>query len=327
MSEAGLPPVLAVRDLGIVLRANGCTSRPVDQVDLTIDPGETVALLGESGCGKSLTALAVMGLLPGPCTAEGHIMFEGQDLLGAGQHLWHNLRGRRMSMIFQDPAASLNPMLTVGRQIGETLRRHVPAPRALIAARVVELLRDVGVTDPEHRVGAYPHEFSGGMCQRVMIAMAICCEPALLIADEPTTALDVTVQKQILALLRRLSREHRTGVLLISHDLGAVAEIADRVAVMYAGRVVEEAPAASLFAAPSHPYTQGLLRAMPVLGAEIGRLAAIDGSVPAPGDMPAGCRFAPRCPLADEHCRQIDPGLRPIAPGRRVRCWYPTVTA
>ena len=325
MSEADVAPVLAVRNLGIVLVANGRKSRLVDQVDITIDPGEIVALLGESGCGKSLTALAVLGLLPGACRAEGHILFEGQDLLGAGRHHWRHLRGRRMSMIFQDPGASLNPMLTVGRQISETLRRHAPAPRARINARVVELLRDVGVTDPERRVGAYPHEFSGGMCQRVMIAMAICCEPALLIADEPTTALDVTVQKQILALVRRLSREHGTGVLLISHDLGAVAEIADRVAVMYAGRVVEEAPAASLFAAASHPYTQGLLRAMPVLGAKIGRLAAIEGSVPAPGEMPEGCRFAPRCPLADERCRQVDPGLRPIAPGRRVRCWYPAV--
>ena len=327
MSIADASRVLAVRNLGIALRGHGRASRIVDAVDLTIGPGEIIALLGESGCGKSLTALAVMGLLPASFIAQGRVIFEGCDLLGAGRHRWRDVRGRRLSMIFQDPTASLNPILTVGRQIAETLRRHAPAPRARIDARVVELLRDVGITEPERRIDAYPHEFSGGMCQRVSIAIAICCKPALLIADEPTTALDATVQKQILALLRRLSREHGTGVLLISHNLGAVADIADRVAVMYAGRVVEEAPTDVLFAASSHPYTQGLMRAMPVLGAEIRRLATIEGSVPGLSDMPGGCRFAPRCPLADDRCRQIDPGLRPIAPGHSVRCWYPTNAA
>ena len=319
--------VLAVRGLGIEFRTGRASVRPVDDVSFSVAAGQTLAILGESGSGKSLTALAIMGLVSGRAKLDGQILLEGEDLLRSGEARLRDLRGRRLGMIFQDPMSALNPVLTIGRQIGEVLRRHTRTGRAAVRPRGVQILRDVGITDPERLYAAYPHELSGGMCQRVMIAMAIACAPVLLIADEPTTALDVTVQRQILDLLADLRLRNGTAVLLITHDIGVVIECADHVAVMYAGRIVEEAPVASLFAAPAHPYTRGLLRAMPTLEGEVERFPAIPGTVPKPEDLPDGCRFATRCDLADDRCHRVDAGLVGIGARHRVRCWYPQVAA
>lgn len=319
--------VLAVRGLGVSFPSPDGMVRPVDDVSFSVAAATTLAILGESGCGKSMTALAIMGLVPGAGQRDGKILLDGEDLLKGGEARMRRVRGSRIGMIFQDPTAALNPVLTVGRQIGEVLRYHTGVSRATLRPRVVQLLRDVGITDPDRRHDAYPHELSGGMCQRVMIAMAIACAPAVLIADEPTTALDVTVQKQILGLLADLRRRAGTAILLITHDIGVVAECADQVAVMYAGRIVEEAPVGTLIEAAAHPYTRGLLQAMPVLEGEVDRFAAIPGTVPNPGDMPAGCRFATRCTLADGRCHAVDPGLGRLSPDHLVRCWYPQETA
>ena len=278
-------------------------------MSFALDAGRTLGIVGESGCGKSVTALSIMGLVPQPPgrIAGGEILFEGRDLLKLTAAQMRELRGDRISMIFQEPMSSLNPAFTVGDQIAEVLLRHRKYSKRKAKDRAVEMLRRMRIPEPERRYDDYPHRLSGGMRQRAMIAMALACEPKLLIADEPTTALDVTIQAQILDLMRTLREETGTAIILITHDLGVIAELADDVAVMYAGRIVEHASVARLFAEPQHPYTIGLLGSIPRLHLEQDRLAAIEGQVPGPVRHAAGCRFAPRCPFAVERCREDDP--------------------
>ncbi len=315
--------LLDVSDLRITFPTSAGTSRPVDGVNFSMARGELLALVGESGCGKSLTALALLRLVPAPGTiaAGSALRLDGTDLLALEGEALRAIRGRRIAMIFQDPMTSLNPVFTVADQITESLRAHRRMSGADARARALELLQEVGIPDPEARLDQYPHQLSGGMRQRVMIAIALASEPELLIADEPTTALDVTVQAQILEVLDRLRQKRGMAVLLITHDLGIVAGRADRVAVMYAGRIVEEAPTAELFARPSHPYTRGLLASVPRLTGPVARLTPITGTVPAPTAWPLGCRFHPRCPEAMARCATDDPP--PLAAGddHRTRCW------
>jgi peptide/nickel transport system ATP-binding protein len=296
----------------------------VDGVDFSLRSGETLALLGESGCGKSATALSLLRLLPAAGRIlAGEVDFEGSDLLRLPETEMRAVRGGGMAMIFQEPATSLNPVLTVGRQIGEVLERHLALAGAPARARAIELLDAVGIADAQRRLGEFPFQLSGGMKQRVMIAIALAGDPRLLIADEPTTALDVTIQAQILDLLRRLQAERGMGMLLITHDLGVVAQMAHRVGVMYAGQIVEEAPRAAFFSAPRHPYTQKLFAALPDLSRRGGRLATIAGQLPSLAAMPAGCRFAQRCAQAWERCRDEAPGWHEVGVGHRVRCHLP----
>ena len=302
--------------------------RAVDGVSFSIAPGETLAVVGESGCGKSVTAQSILRLLPSPPArvVEGSIRFEGQDLLALDDAAMRDIRGNRIAMIFQEPMTSLNPVLTVGYQIAESLVRHQAMGRADAEARAVEMLALVGIAEPARRVRDYPHQLSGGMRQRVMIAMALACNPRLLIADEPTTALDVTIQAQILDLMRDLKSKVGAAIMLITHDLGVVAEMAERVVVMYAGRKVEEAPVEELFARPLHPYTRGLLGSMPRLGASAQgdtpeRLSEIAGVVPSLRDAIPGCAFAPRCALATERCRASVPALEEMGPRHVVACF------
>jgi oligopeptide/dipeptide ABC transporter ATP-binding protein len=301
------------------------TVKAVDGVSLTLHQGEIVALLGESGCGKSVTSLSIMGLITqGQGTRQsGRVLFEGQELLGLDETALQRLRGHQLSMIFQEPLSSLNPVMTVGQQIAEVLVDHGLMTPAAARDKTIELLREVGLSDAAQRFDAYPHELSGGMCQRIMIAMAIACDPKLLIADEPTTALDVTIQKQILQLLSGLRERRRTSVLLITHDLGVVAENADRVLVMYAGKVIEQATVQQLFEAPAHPYTQGLIDSTPNLDLQGGLLASIPGHVPDLARLPAGCAFAPRCSHAQSRCHVQMPDLSGHVDQRQVRCWFP----
>jgi oligopeptide/dipeptide ABC transporter ATP-binding protein len=295
---------------------------PVDGVSFTLDRGQTLALVGESGCGKSLTSLALVQLIPSPGQVEdgSTIRLGDTDVLALRGEALRRIRGRRIGMVFQDPMTSLNPVFTVGDQIAEGVRAHFDVTRAEARRRALRLLQEVGIPDPAARLDAYPHQLSGGMRQRVMIAIALSAEPDILVADEPTTALDVTVQAQILEVLDRLRDTHGMAVLLITHDLGIVAGRADRVAVMYAGQIVEEAPTASLFARPSHPYTQGLFASIPRITGPVGRLSPIGGSVPPPGAWPSGCRFRPRCPKAFEKSKTMPP-LLPVGPDHRMRCW------
>jgi oligopeptide/dipeptide ABC transporter ATP-binding protein len=314
--------LLEVDDLRVAFDTPRGTARAVDGVSFSVAAGQTLCIVGESGCGKSVTALSIMGLVASPpARVSGAIRFEGRDLLGLAPRALADLRGDRLAMIFQEPMTSLNPAFTVGAQLAEVLVRHrgLSMPQARAAA--IEMLRRVRIPAPEQRIDDYPHRMSGGMRQRVMIAMALLCQPALLIADEPTTALDVTIQAQVLALMRTLRTETSAAIVLITHDLGVVAEMADRVVVMYAGQVVEEAPVEALFAMPQHPYTVGLMGAMPSLGAPRARLAAIEGMVPAATAMPEGCRFASRCPFADAQCREQAPPLRTLIEGHASRCW------
>jgi peptide/nickel transport system ATP-binding protein len=295
---------------------------PVDGISFTLDRGRTLALVGESGCGKSLTSLALVQLIPSPGQVEdgSTIRLGDTDVLALRGEALRRIRGRRIGMVFQDPMTSLNPVFTVGNQIAEGVRAHFDVTRAEARRRALRLLQEVGIPDPAARLDAYPHQLSGGMRQRVMIAIALSAEPEILVADEPTTALDVTVQAQILEVLDRLRDTHGMAVLLITHDLGIVAGRADRVAVMYAGQIVEEAPTASLFARPSHPYTQGLFASIPRITGPVGRLSPIGGSVPPPGAWPSGCRFRPRCPKAFEKSETMPP-LLPVGPDHRMRCW------
>jgi peptide/nickel transport system ATP-binding protein len=318
--------LLDVADLRVVFATDHGPALAVDGVSLSVRAGETLCVVGESGCGKSVTALSIMGLVPRPpARVDGRVRFEGRDLLALPDRALSELRGDRLAMIFQEPMTSLNPAFTVGAQLAEVLVRHrgLRAPAARDAA--IEMLRHVRIPAPEARFDEYPHRLSGGMRQRVMIAMALLCRPALLLADEPTTALDVTIQAQMLDLMRALRTEMKTAILLITHDLGVVAEMADRVLVMYAGQVVEEGPATEIFRMPQHPYTVGLMGALPDPGTRRPRLAAIDGMVPAATAMPPGCRFAARCPFADAHCRSELPPLQPVdagaSGGHRSRCW------
>ncbi len=314
--------LLEVADLRVAFATPRGLARAVDGVDLSLGTGETVCIVGESGCGKSVTALSIMGLVPSPpARVSGRIRFEGRDLVGMPAGELADLRGDRLAMIFQEPMTSLNPAFTVGAQLAEVLVRHRGLDARAAREAVVDMLSRVRIPAPQQRVDEYPHRMSGGMRQRVMIAMALLCRPALLIADEPTTALDVTIQAQVLALLRTLREETGTSIVLITHDLGVVAEMADRVVVMYAGQVVEQAPVGALFAMPQHPYTVGLMGAIPSIDAPSARLAAIEGMVPAATAMPPGCRFADRCPFADARCRAEAPPLAEVSPGHASRCW------
>ncbi len=295
----------------------------VDGIDFSVGRGRTVGLVGESGCGKSVTSLSVMGLVaspPGQVEADA-ILFEGRDVLGLSADERRRLRGGKMSMIFQEPMTSLNPVHTIGQQIVEAILAHTQLSPQAAKARAIEMLELVRIPSAKQRVDDYPHLLSGGMRQRVMIAMALSCEPALLIADEPTTALDVTIQAQILDLLQDLQRRLGMAMLIITHDLGVIAEIADEVVVMYAGKIVESAPVDALFADPQHPYTIGLLGSIPRIEVDRERLSTIEGSVPSPNNQPKGCRFAPRCPFADPRCHLEPPPLRDLGPEHRVACW------
>jgi len=318
-------PLLDIRGLQTSFHTRAGTVRAVDSVDLSVARGETVALVGESGSGKSVTAYSVLRLLPrgqGAITG-GSIRFDGTELTTLPEAAMRALRGNRISMIFQEPLSALNPVLSIGWQIAEAIRLHRPAGRREAWARAVDLLAQVGIPSPAQRVHDHPHQLSGGMRQRAVIAIALACEPDLLIADEPTTALDVTTQAQILDLLRTLQAERGMGLLLITHDLGVVAEVADRAAVMYAGRVVEQAPVRTLFDAPSHPYTEGLLASLAIEHLRPGtRLPEIAGTVPSLLHMPPGCAFAPRCGRAQAACHELRPALSQPGP-HRVACHFP----
>ena len=324
--------LLDVRHLSVEFRAPGEVARAVNDLSFTVDAGQTLCIVGESGSGKSVTALSIMRLLASPPMhlAGGEVFFEGRDLLGLGHEQMNQVRGNEISMIFQEPMTSLNPVLSIGYQIAEVVRRHQGLSRKQALDKAVELLSLVRIPEPQRRVREYAHQLSGGMRQRAMIAMALACRPKLLIADEPTTALDVTIQAQVLELIGDLQQQIGAAVVLITHDLGVVAETADKVIVLYAGRKMEEAPVRELFARPRHPYTRGLLRSMPRLGSSIDqaddaqtRLNEISGIVPSLTDLPAGCAFAPRCPLATEICGREIPPFRLYGAGHQAACWNP----
>jgi peptide/nickel transport system ATP-binding protein len=316
-------PVLDVRHLTTQFHVGRRTLAVVDDVSFHVDQGETLAIVGESGAGKSVTSLSIMRLLPAHSgrIAGGEIWFGGVDLVTLPDERMRTVRGNEIAMIFQEPMTALNPVLTIGEQIGEVLRQHRGLSRAETRQRSARLLETVGFARADALLDEYPHRLSGGMRQRVMIAMAIACEPKLLIADEPTTALDVTVQAQVLELIAALSSRLQSAVLLITHNLGVVAELADRVIIMYAGQIVEEAGVVELFDRPAHPYTRGLLASVPRLDEEQDRLTSIPGSVPAPDAYPAGCRFSTRCPFVMPVCRQQPPGLVDLGSGHRSRCF------
>jgi len=323
-----MAPLFQVRNLSVVFDTPEGTVEVVDQVNLQVSAGRTLGLVGESGSGKSVTCLAALGLLAarGRVTG-GEVMFNGRDLLKIDRKEMSNLRGGQIAMVFQDPMVSLNPVRTIGWQIAESLFLHQGLGRTAAARRTVELLDMVGIPNAKSRAREYPHQFSGGMSQRAMIAMAIACRPKLLIADEPTTALDVTIQAQILELLSDLKKELNMALILITHDLGVIAEAADDVAVMYAGRVVEEAPVLKLFDAPLHHYTLGLLNSLPRIDRKVDRLSAINGAAPPPQEFVAGCRFEARCTHCDEACTGARPSLYQIGDNRRVTCKHPVETA
>ena len=312
----GLPPLLSVS--GLTVRIGPST--PVDGVSFHVAPGEMLGLVGESGSGKSLTLRAVLGLLPATAQVAGSVAWAGRDLLAAPPPAMQRVRGREIAMIFQEPMTALNPLLPIGLQITESLHVHLGLRGAAARRRAVELLDQVGIPDARRRLANYPHEFSGGMRQRAMIAIALAAGPKLLLADEPTTALDVTIQDQILTLLLRLKDELHMSVVLVTHDLGVIAETCDRVAVLYAGRVMETAPVEAIFRRPSHAYTLGLLRSLPGAAPSRTRLAGIGGVPPDPRALPPGCRFAPRCPLALDPCRVGDKVLMPVAPAQDSAC-------
>jgi peptide/nickel transport system ATP-binding protein len=318
-----LSALLEVRELRTSFATDAGVFDAVDRVSLSLEPRRTLGLVGESGCGKSVTALSIMGLVAKPGrVAGGEILFEGVDLLKLPPARMRDVRGNRISMIFQEPMTSLNPAFTIGDQIVEGILRHRRVGRAEARAQAIEMLRRVRIPSPEQRFDEHPHKLSGGMRQRAMIAMALALRPRLLIADEPTTALDVTIQAQILELMRTLREETGSAIILITHDLGVIAEIADDVAVMYAGRIVETAPVGVLFEKPEHPYTIGLLGSIPRLQLQQERLPAIDGQVPDPLASARGCRFAPRCPFATDRCREEEPPLAEVGAQHRSACWY-----
>ena len=322
-----MSPILSLSDLSVCFATDEGPVQAVTKLSVDLDEREVLGLVGESGCGKSVTAMSILGLLPSSAEVTGHVRFRDRDLLALSRSQLQTIRGREIAMVFQEPMTSLNPVFTVGRQIGEVIERHEGTSRSASRARAEELLDLVGIPAPARRVNEYPHQLSGGMRQRVMIAMAVACGPKILIADEPTTALDVTIQAGILDLLRRLRDELGTAILLITHDLGVVADIADRVVVMYAGQRVEEAPVEELFDDPQHPYTIGLLKAIPRLGATSGtgerRLAEIPGTVPVLSEPPAACAFAPRCPRADDVTKSQVPELSMVRARHYVACFHP----
>jgi oligopeptide/dipeptide ABC transporter ATP-binding protein len=315
------PPALAIDDLTVTVASRRGMGRVVDRVSLEVWPGEIVGLIGESGSGKTMTALSVLGLLPRAArVARGRLALGGRSLLDLPERERRAIRGDRVALIPQDALRALNPVLRVDTQVGEPYRIHRRTPWASARARAVDLLRAVHLRDPAARAREYPHQFSGGMQQRAMVAMGLALEPELLIADEPTTALDVTVQAQVLRLLREIRDTHGTAILFITHDLGIVAELCDWVCVMYAGAIVESGPVGRIFQAPAHPYTQALLRATPTIRAVAGELQSIPGQIPLPSALPAGCRFVDRCPLAFERCAQ-EPSLLPLEGEHAARCW------
>lgn len=320
--ESSKQTILEIRDLEVQFATEDGAVRAVDGVSLSIGEAETLALVGESGCGKSVTALSIARLVPEPPSrvTGGSIMLEGVNTLAMNSRELRSLRGAKVAYVFQEPGSALNPVFRVGDQIGEAIRLHRDLRGGAVAAEVLRLLKLVGIPAPEARMREYPHQLSGGMQQRVMIAMALASRPRLLVADEPTTALDVTIQAQILSLLLDLKERLGMAMLLITHNLGVVAQVADRVAVMYAGRIVEEAPVEALLRLPRHPYTRGLLDSIPKLGLGAERLSTIGGSVPHPGEMLPGCKFAPRCSIARAECHLAEPALEEIEPGRKVRC-------
>jgi peptide/nickel transport system ATP-binding protein len=316
-------PLLAVEDLSVRFDTDDGTVHAVDRLSFELAAGEVLAVVGESGCGKSVSFMSLLRLLPETAVVTGRADFGGTDLLAAPLSRLRRIRGREIAFVFQEPMTSLNPAFTIGNQVGEVLRRHLGLSRAAARTRTIELLELVRIPAPERRVREYPHQLSGGMRQRVMIAMALACDPKILIADEPTTALDVTIQAGILDLMRDIRERLGTAIVLITHNLGVVADLADRVIVMYAGRKAEEAAVHDLFARPQHPYTIGLLGAVPRAGAGARRLQEIPGRVPSLAELPTACAFAPRCPRADELTRSQVPELREVAPGHRVACFHP----
>jgi peptide/nickel transport system ATP-binding protein/oligopeptide transport system ATP-binding protein len=318
-------PILQVKNLSVRFGTDEGVIRAVDGVDIAVYPGETLGIVGESGSGKTVSALSVLGLLSKDSRTDiqGEILYGGRDLARLSNTEMQSIRGNEIAMIFQEPMTSLNPVYTIGYQLTEAIRAHFPHTSDKDGrAQAVELLRRVGIPEPDRRVDQFPHELSGGMRQRAMIAMALSCSPKVLLADEPTTALDVTIQAQILDLLNSLKERYGMAVVMITHDLGVIAETASRVVVMYAGRVVEEASAETLFEGPRHPYTDGLMSSIPEMNVGAARLSAIPGSVPDPANLPTGCKFAGRCPLADTKCWQEEPELFDIGEGRKTRCWY-----
>jgi oligopeptide/dipeptide ABC transporter ATP-binding protein len=315
--------ILEVSNLRVHFRTDEGTVPAVNGVDFSVAPGEILGLVGESGCGKSVTSLAIMRLVPKPAgkIVSGEIVFEGENLLAKAEADMRKIRGNDISMIFQEPMTSLNPVLTVGEQLMETIVLHQGVGRREARVRASDMLAKVGIPSPERRIGEYPHQMSGGMRQRVMIAMALSCRPKLLIADEPTTALDVTTQAQILSLMSELQTQFNTATILITHDLGVIAEMADRVVVMYAGKVVETADLQELFDNPAHPYTLGLLGSVPRLDQNRRRLDAIEGTVPNMINMPRGCEFSPRCRFSEARCREDEPELVSVGPRHMLRCF------
>ena len=328
MSES-TKPILSVRNLQTFFYTERGTALAVDDISFDISAGKTLAIVGESGCGKSMTALSLLRLVPNPPgkIVSGEIFFDGRDVLKLSDKEMREIRGNDISMIFQEPMTSLNPVFRIGDQIGSILRLHQGLSKQEAHKASIELLTQVGIPAPESRVKDYPHQMSGGMRQRVMIAMALACNPKVLIADEPTTALDVTIQAQILDLLRKLQKERGMAILLITHDLGVVAEMADEVAIMYAGKIIEQAPAQSLFNEKAHPYTEGLFNSLPNLDAPSDRLETIRGQVPAATDFPKGCRFNPRCPKAMKICTESLPSQCTVAQDHSVSCWLYDKTA
>jgi len=315
--------ILQVKDLKTYFFAENGIVKAVDGVDFEIYQGETLGLVGESGCGKSVTAFSIVKLLDYPGkTVGGQVFFRGEDLLKKNERQMRQIRGKEISLIFQEPMTSLNPVFTIGFQITEALKVHYKISKSKAQEKAVQLLEKVGIPIPEQRINEYPHQLSGGMRQRAMIAMALACDPALLIADEPTTSLDVTIQAQILELMKTLLKEFNSSLIMITHDLGVIAEIADRIAVMYAGKIVEYTDTRSIFYNPLHPYTYGLLTSIPRLDMDIEKLDSIPGLVPDPLHFPEGCKFHPRCPFATAKCREEEPVLREVESKHLVRCWH-----
>ena len=313
--------ILEIKDLTIQYHADNRIVEAVNKLNMTLGKGESLGLVGETGAGKTTTALGIMGLIPNPpgIITEGEIVFEGQDLLKLNKKKMREVRGKKISMIFQDPMTSLNPVMTVGDQIAESIRIHEKCSKAEAAAKAVEMLEMVGI--PGERYSEYPHQFSGGMKQRVVIAISLSCNPELLLADEPTTALDVTIQAQVLDLIVKLKKEKQTSMILITHDLGIVAEVCDKVAIMYAGEIVEYGSLAQIYNNTCHPYTKGLFGSIPDLDSHVKRLSPIPGLMPDPANLPAGCSFCPRCSAACEKCQTENPGMIEVEPGHFVKCF------
>jgi len=320
-------PVLELRGLTVDIPTRFGTLRPVDDVSWSIDAGEILGVVGESGAGKSMTGNAVIRLLDSPAhISGGEVLLEGERIDNVAPASMRKIRGKRIGMVFQDPLTSLNPLLTIGEQLSETILRHLDVSKSEADARAIRGLDEVGIPSAKNRMDAYPHEFSGGMRQRVVIALALCAEPTLLIADEPTTALDVSVQAQITALLKRLCRDRGMAAMLVTHDMGVIAETADRVAVMYAGRLAEIGPVSQIVGAPRHPYTDGLMASTPAASAGQARLRQIPGNMPRLGNLPEGCAFHPRCPFAQDKCRH-EPGPKVGVADERAACWFPLEAA